>query len=51
MQLNSSDLKKEEKKLKRYQKEQKTLELIIKHIKMCNSYKDFKRMLKKSKGE
>ena len=42
MQLNSSDLKKEEKKLKRYQKEQKTLELIIKHIKMCNSYKDLK---------
>ena len=30
MQLDSSNLKKEEKKLKRYQKEQKVLKMIIK---------------------
>lgn len=42
MQLNSIDLKKEEKKLKRYQNEQKMLEVVIKHIKMCNNYRDLK---------
>ena len=42
MQLDSLGLKKEEKKLKRYQNEQKVLERIIKHIKMCNNYKDLK---------
>lgn len=40
MQLNSDNLKKEEKKLKRYQSEQKQLKKIIKHIKMCNNYKE-----------
>ena len=32
MQLNSDNLKKEEKKLKRYQKEQKVLKMIIKGL-------------------
>ena len=32
MQLDSSNLKKEEKKLKRYQKEQKVLKMIIKGL-------------------
>ena len=42
MQLDSSNLKKEEKKLKRYQKEQKVLKMIIKYIKLCNNYTDLK---------
>ena len=42
MQLESSCLKKEEKKLKRYQNEQKMLDKVIKHIKMCNNYIDLK---------
>ncbi len=42
MQLDSSYLKKEEKKLKRYPNEQKMLEKIIKHIKMSNNYRELK---------
>ena len=42
MQLDSSNLKREEKKLKRYQNEQKMLEKIIKYIKMCNNYNDLR---------
>lgn len=42
MQLDSSNLKNEEKKLKRYQEEQKELKKIIKHIKFCNNYTDLR---------
>lgn len=42
MQLESSNLKKEEKKLKKYQNEKRTLEKIIKHIKICNNYNELK---------
>ena len=42
MLLESSSLKKEEKKLGRYQNAQKELEKIIKHIKMCNNYRELK---------
>ena len=42
MQLDSSDLNREKKKLKRYLDEQKKLEEIIVHIKMCNNYKELK---------
>lgn len=42
MLLESSSLKKEEKKIGRYQNSQKELEKIIKHIKMCNNYKELK---------
>ena len=42
MQLDSSNLNKEEKKLKRYPKEKNVLEKIIKHIKFCSNYIDLK---------
>ena len=46
MQLDSSNLKNEEKKLKRYQEEQKENIIKIVFISM-NHYEDFKRKLRK----
>ena len=42
MYIDSTNLNKEKKKLKRYLKEQEDLEKIIKHIKFCNNYEDLK---------
>lgn len=42
MQLDSFNLKKEEKKLKRYPNEQEELRKILVYIKLCNNYLDLK---------
>lgn len=42
MYIDSSNLNKEVKKLKRYPKAQDTLEKIIKHIKFCKNYEELK---------
>jgi Txe/YoeB family toxin of Txe-Axe toxin-antitoxin module len=39
MQLESSNLKSELKKLKRYPMEQKVLDRVLKHIKICENFK------------
>jgi len=40
MQLDSDNLKSESKKLKRYNNEQKMLDKIIIHLKMCKNFKE-----------